>query len=158
MIEGYQYEPDFNNRCVIPGLRCKFGYKVSETGNFCELLLSVCPPPTTINYDRSKCIPGSDQWVPFPIWILWIAPTFLVLLISKLKANETKFVANWIVLLGVAEIAAMLYVIYLAKVFGITPVTALIGFTVAVHYGINLFFLLVFTKQVKNDNALKHWC
>ena len=52
----------------------------------------------------------------------------------------------------------MFYIIFLAREFGITPITALIGFTIAIHYGINFFFLLVFTKQVKNDAALTHWC
>jgi hypothetical protein len=99
---------------VIPGLICKFGYKVSETGNFCELMLTVCEPPTTINYDRTSCVPGSDDWVAFPIWILWVAPTTLILLISKLKAKETKFVSNWIAFLSIAEIGAIAYTLYLA--------------------------------------------
>lgn len=158
IVDGYQYQPDKNNKCVIPGLICKFGYKVSETGNFCELMLSVCEPPTTLNYDRTSCVPGSDDWVPFPIWILWIAPTFLILLISKIKARETKFVSNWICFLSVAEIGAIIYTLVLANSFGILPVTVLLAFAAAVHYGINLFFLLVFTKQVKVDTALAHWC
>lgn len=34
----------------------------------------------------------------------------------------------------------------------------MLAFAIAVHYGINFFFLLVFTKQVKIDIALAHWC
>ena len=143
---------------MIPGLYCKFGYVVSDSGNFCELVLSVCPPPTMINFDKSKCIPGSDKWVPFPIWIIYIAPTFLILLISKLKVKETNFVSSWLCFLSVAEIVAMIYVVYLAKAFGIMPVLGLICFSIAIHYGINFFFLLVFTTQVKNDKAMTHWC
>jgi ribosomal protein S19 len=40
----------------------------------------------------------------------------------------------------------MFFIVYLARDFGITPVTAMIGFTIIIHYGINFFFLLVFTK------------
>jgi hypothetical protein len=103
-------------------------------------------------------MPGTEKIVPFPIWILWVAPTFLVLLISKLKARETMFIQSWLVFLSIAEIAAMIYTLYLASDFGIAPVTGLLGFSIAVHFGINFFFLLVFSKEVKLDNAFAHWC
>jgi hypothetical protein len=89
--------------------------------------------------------------VPFPIWIIYIAPTFLILLISKLKVKETNFVSNWLCFLSVAEIFAMIFVVYLARVYGIMPVVGLICFSITMHYGINFFFLLVFTTQVKKD-------
>jgi len=122
-IEGYKYVPNkITNKCEIDGIKCKFGYKVSDSGDFCELLLQVCEPPTTLNYDKTKCLPGSDQWFPFPIWLFWIAPTFLILLISKLKARETQLATNMIVFLSIGEIAGMIYTVYLARIFGILPV------------------------------------
>jgi hypothetical protein len=103
-------------------------------------------------------VPGSDDWVAFPIWILWVAPTFLILLVSKLKSRETKFISNWICFLSIAEIGSIIYTLYLAFNFGILPVTVMLATAAVVHYGINFFFLLVFTKQVKIDTALAHWC
>lgn len=38
------------------------------------------------------------------------------------------------------------------------PVVALICFALAIHYGINFFFLLVFTKTIRNDKAFSYWC
>lgn len=160
-VEGYEYsvpKGSKDNRCVIDGLYCKFGWKPNDAGTGCQIDLVACPPPNGINYDHTKCIPGFDDWVPFPIWIIWIAPTLLILLISKIKAKETKFVSNWLALLSIAEIAAMIYTFCLAKDFGILPTTALLGFSIAIHYGINLFFCLVFYKQVRQtDMALAHW-
>jgi len=36
-IEGYRYEPNDDGLCVIPGLKCPFGYRVTPSGDGCEL-------------------------------------------------------------------------------------------------------------------------
>lgn len=33
--DGYQYVPNDDNLCTIPGLICKFGYSIASEGNFC---------------------------------------------------------------------------------------------------------------------------
>lgn len=35
--DDYRYEPNDDNICIIPGLVCTFGYKVTPGGNGCVL-------------------------------------------------------------------------------------------------------------------------
>jgi hypothetical protein len=45
----------------------------------------------------------------------------------------------------------------LAESYGIKPSVYLTGIAILMHFATNLFFGLVYSKQVKNDAAFKHW-
>jgi hypothetical protein len=98
----YQYEPNRQEICVIPGLICPFGYAVTPTGDGCALKAQICEDGFDLNYDKTKCIPVSPGYIPFPILI---ATCFLCVIpiVSKVRNRESKLVANLIVAISVTE-------------------------------------------------------
>lgn len=156
-LNGFQYEDNGEGRCVIPGLICKFGYSLVPSGDGCALDLSVCEAPDTLNYDKTKCVPGADDWVPFPILAACLCLTLLVAL-CKVTRRETRFIANMIVFWSVMETVCMVALIWTAVGFGITPVVYLTLAALLLHYMINFFFAIIFWNQVRQDKTFRHWC
>jgi len=72
MIDDYQFEPNEEGTCVIPGLICPFGYKVTYEGTGCELKNQVCEEDYELNHDKTACVPVSRFYVPFPMFIVMI--------------------------------------------------------------------------------------
>ena len=154
--DGYQYTPDIEGKCTIPGIRCPFGYELIPTGNACALKAQVCIEPNKLNYDKTTCVPGSDSFIPFPM-LAFCALTTIVVAIGNCKNKESRFIANLIVFWSIIEFLGMCIVLYLAVRFGIAPVVYM--FLVAIMFTIatNLFFFVVFQKQVMNDQTFRHW-
>ena len=80
-----------------------------------------------------------------------------VALIAKCKSRESRFVANLIVFGSIVEFVGMFYVLYLAYDFGIAPVVYMLTFAIIFAIAINLFFFIVFQKQIMNDLTFRHW-
>eukprot|EP00354_Favella_ehrenbergii_P005926 CAMPEP_0170474924 /NCGR_PEP_ID=MMETSP0123-20130129/16660_1 /TAXON_ID=182087 /ORGANISM="Favella ehrenbergii, Strain Fehren 1" /LENGTH=79 /DNA_ID=CAMNT_0010745091 /DNA_START=340 /DNA_END=575 /DNA_ORIENTATION=+ len=62
-----------------------------------------------------------------------------------------------IVFWSVIEFAGMILVFYLASKFGIAPVVYMLLFAIALSIATNLFFFVVFQKQIMNDTTFFHW-
>lgn len=123
--DGYQYTPNSEGHCIIPGIRCPFGYDLTPNGNGCILKAQICLEPNELNYDMTSCVPGSDAFIPFPLLACCAAVT-LIVLISKMKNRESRFIANMIVFWSIIEFVAVLVVFYLSLKFGIKPVVYMI--------------------------------
>lgn len=147
-VDKYQYKPNDYGQCVIKDFRCPFGYDVVPEGNACVLKAVICEEPKTLNYDKTKCIPGSEEYILFPILFFSILLVIIVVF-SKCKAKETKFVSSMIAFLVLAEKVALISLLWNAISFGIKPVVYLVVIGFVFEVGIDLFFLLVFTQQIK---------
>jgi hypothetical protein len=101
-------------------------------------------------------VPGSDDWIPFPLLAFGVLLSLIVAL-SKCKSRESRFVANMIVFWSFLEFIGMFVVLYYAYRFGIEPVVYLILVAIMFTIAINLFFLVIFQKQVMNDQTFRHW-
>ena len=156
-LNGYQFTDNGEGICTIPGLICPFGYKHTPNGEACEINLKACIHPNTLNYDGDGCVPGSEDYILFPILGVCLVLTLLVA-ISKWISRPTRFVANLIVFWSFMEIICMVAIFYFAYKFGIKPVVYLILASIVLHYMINFFFSLVFNYQVKQDKTFRHWC
>ena len=156
-IGKYQYVPNRNGQCIIDGLICKFGYEVSPNGDACILLAAICEPPQTLNYDKTKCIPGSEDYVLFPVmWVALVAVLLVVLF--RAKSKLTKFVPNMIIFLSPVEKISFVVFLIEAISFGIKPVVYLMAVAIVFSIAIDIFFLIVFTQQIKLDESFKYWC
>ena len=80
-----------------------------------------------------------------------------IVAISKCKARESRFVANLIVFGSIIEFGGMIVVFMFAYDFGIAPVVYMMLFAILFTVAINLFFFIVFQKQVMNDLVFRHW-
>ena len=107
MINEFQYEPNDEGKCIIPGLQCPFGYSLLDSGDGCELDLSVCLSPNKLNYDRNACVPGSEEFIYFPVLCFCLFLSIIVW-ISRCTEKNTKIVANLIVFWSFAEIICMI--------------------------------------------------
>lgn len=106
-------------------------------------MAQICLEPNTLNYDKTSCVPGSDDWIPFPMLAVCALFT-LVVAMGKCKSPESRFVANLIVLLSLVEFLGMLVVLYFAYRFGIAPVVYLMLTAIMFNIAINIFFMVVF--------------
>jgi hypothetical protein len=66
-----------------------------------------------LNYDKTSCVPGSDEWIPFPMLWLCVLVT-LVVAVARFKHRESRFIANMIVFLSLIEFLGMFVVLYFA--------------------------------------------
>ena len=158
-IDGYQYDGDtekYPGTCVIPGLQCGFGYELIPSGDGCAFMKQICIAPNTLNYDKTTCVPGSDAQIPFPMLAFFFIVA-MVVAIAKCKARKSRFVANLIVFGSIIETGGMIVVLYFAMDFGIKPVVYMLLFACMFTVAINLFFFIVFRKQIMNDLTFRHW-
>ena len=116
----------------------------------------ICISPNTLNYDKTTCVPGSDAQIPFPMLAFFFLVA-MVVAISKCKARKSRFVANLIVFGSIIETGGMIVVLYFAMDFGIKPVVYMLLFACMFTVAINLFFFIVFRKQIMNDLTFRHW-
>jgi len=150
------YEPNQNRQCVLIGLRCEFGYEVNPQGNACVLAAQVCDDGFKLNYNKTKCIPGSPQFVPFPLLITAIL--FLLLAgLSKFYDKGSLFLTNSIAGLSILESAGTMLQIYLAYELGVWSTFGLSILALVFLFGCNLFFFLIYLKQIRPDQAFKYW-
>ena len=84
-------------------------------------MAQICYEPNKLNYDRTSCVPGSDNWLPFPM-LAFCGFIILIVAIDKLKSKSSRFIANLIVYLSIVEFLGMFVVLYFAYRFGIAPV------------------------------------
>lgn len=105
----------------------------------------ICISPNTLNYDKTTCVPGSDEQIPFPMLAFFFLVALLVS-ITKCKSRQSRFVANLIVFGSCVETGGMIVVLYFASDFGIKPVVYMMLFALMFHVAINLFFFIVFRK------------
>lgn len=85
-------------------------------------MAQICIFPNTLNYDKTTCVPGSENWIPFPMLAFCVAVILPIALISKCAAKESGFIANLIVFGSIVEALGMFVIIYFAYDFGISPV------------------------------------
>ena len=55
---------------MLTGFFCKFGYEINAAGDGCFLKARVCDGRNVLNYDKTKCIPVSEFFIPVPMLIL----------------------------------------------------------------------------------------
>jgi len=67
------------NQCVLTGLICKFGYGYNAAGDGCILKVQVCEGSTILNYDNTACVPVPGFLLPFPLTIIALIGTGLIL-------------------------------------------------------------------------------
>jgi hypothetical protein len=109
-----------------------------------------------LNYDKTKCIPKPEILVPFPLTILAIIGTAIIAL-DKRKHPESRFYANLICLLSVLETVGLLFLVGLSSDYGIRPSFSLSFCALMFLYGLNLFFFVIYLKELKHDSAFKYW-
>lgn len=119
-------------------------------------MAQVCTSPNKLNYDKDSCVPGSDVWVPFPLLFICIILIVIVLYIKK-KKPESRFITNIIVFWGFVEFIGMWLIFGLAASFGIAPVVFMLAIALLFMVATNVFFFIVFQRQIMNDTTFFHW-
>lgn len=143
LIDEYQFEPDAQGTCVIPGLICPFGYKVTYAGTGCELKNQVCETNFELNHDKTACIPISTFYVPFPMLITLILLS-MVPIISRIKRRNTLIVPNLTVVASFMETICMIVLVAEAKAYGITPTCYIAVVGLVFLLASNAFFMLMY--------------
>jgi hypothetical protein len=145
MIDDYQFEPNDEGICVIDGLICPFGFKVTYDGNACELKNQVCEKDYELNHDKTACVPISTFYIPFPILITCIL-LCIVPIVSKVKRPTTKIVPCFTVVISFFETICMIVLVAQAYDYGIIPTFyfAVVGFIFL--FASNAFFMLMYTQ------------
>ena len=143
--EGYEVAK--NQQCVVKGLRCPFGHVVNPSGSGCILAAKVCDGDFQLNASKDRCIPLPGKYIPYP---LLIASGFLLVVIigSKIISKKTQIVTNLIASLSFVETIGLLAQLVLSYQMGIFSTFGLSLLAAFFLHGTNLFFCLVFSKQV----------
>lgn len=153
---GYQYEPNPEGICIIPGIRCDFGYELAPTGDYCLLKAQICLAPNELNYDKTTCVPGSDSFIPYPLLIC--CGIFTVFsLISKIVKPRSHFFATMLAFWSIIETVGVLVVLHLAVGYGIKPVVNMILVSLMLSIATNIFFFIVYQRQIMKDLHFFHW-
>lgn len=141
---GYE---DMQNQCVVKGLRCPFGHIVNPTGSGCILSAKVCDGDFLLNLSKDRCIPLPGNYVPFP---LLITSGFMLVIIlgSWIITRKTQIVTNLIGTLSFIETIGILSQLVLSYQMGIFSTFGLTIVAAFFLYGTNLFFCMIFLKQV----------
>ena len=142
--------------CVLTGFFCPFGYIENETKDGCMLDAQVCEGNDILNYDKTKCIPEPGLLIPFPMVIAAIVCAFY-LIKDKKKNPNSRFFASFISVLGLLESFGLVFLVILSKLYGIRPSYSLSLCALLFLIGLNLFFGIVYVKQLKSDSAFKYW-
>ena len=129
---------------------------MNALGNACELNVQVCKPGYQLNYAKDRCIPMSGYFAPFPLCIACILLSTIVFG-SWLKFKETLVVTNLIAIMSIIETIGIFIQFILAYIMGLYSTFALTLVSFLFLFGSNLFFTLVFLKQIHNDSAFKYW-
>ena len=80
-----------------------------------------------------------------------------VVVITRRKKPESRLITNIIVFMGFVEFIGMWLILGLAASFGIAPVVYMLGIALLFMIATNLFFLIVFQRQIMNDTTFFHW-
>ena len=152
----YQFEPNAEGNCWIPGLICPFGYKVNEMGTGCDLKNQQCEEGYELNDEKTACVPVSTFYVPFPILITMFL-LYSIPIASKIKKRDSLLIANLTCVTAFMETLTIVVLIAQASDYGIVPTfyLGLVGFVFL--FSGNAFFTLMYVNQVKTDTAYKHW-
>ena len=109
-----------------------------------------------MNYDKTKCIPQPGLLIPFPLLILALIGA-IVIILDKRKHPSSRFFPNMICILSVLETIGLISLVSLSGQYGIRPTYSLAACALMFLYGMNLFFSLVYFKQIKTDIVFKYW-
>ena len=93
LVGEYQFEPNEEGNCWIPGLICPFGYKVNSMGTGCDLRNQQCEKGYELNEQKTACVPVSTFYLPFPILITMLL-LYSIPIASKIKKQESLLIAN----------------------------------------------------------------
>lgn len=129
---------------------------MNQKGNGCLLSAQVCEGNDILNYDKTKCIPIPGLLIPFPLTIMTLIG-LVVFVKDKLKNPESRLVTNLIALLSILETIGLIFVVVLSNSYGIKPTFMLSTVALVFTYGFNLFFSLVYLRQLKQDPSFKYW-
>ena len=142
---------------MLKGLQCPFGQAVNAMGNGCELKVQVCEHGSRLNPAKDKCVPGPGKYVPFPLLIV-CALLSLPVFVSYSKSRLTRVSSSLIALFSLMETVGLLVQTVLAYAMGVYATFALSLVALLFQYGCNLFFTMVYVKNVlSEDQAFKHW-
>ena len=150
------YEANADAHCVIKGLRCPFGQAVNALGNGCELKVQVCENGFTLNVARDKCVPGPGSCVPFPM-IITICVLSLPIWLSYYRTKQTRVSTNLIAVISFIESVGIFVQTIEAYNMGVYSTFALTLLSLLFTYGCNMFFCIIYLKQVATDQAFKYW-
>lgn len=144
MINNYQFEPDETGKtCIIPGLRCPFGWRVNEMGDGCELVNQVCEKDYELNHDKTACVPISTFYIPFPI-LITLAVLCIIPIVSKIRRRKTLITPCFTIFISFLETVAMLVMVAEAYVYGIVPTFYLAIVGLVFTFASNMFFTLMY--------------
>ena len=88
-----KYSPTIDNKCVLTGFFCKFGYDMNAAGDGCYLKARVCNGRDVLNYDKTKCIPVSEFFIPIPMLILSCIGIYFVFKDKRQNKNIIHFLS-----------------------------------------------------------------
>ncbi|CDW75779.1 UNKNOWN [Stylonychia lemnae] len=150
------YEPNEFSQCVINGLRCPFGQEVNPLGTSCILKAQICENGFKLNIAKDKCIPAHGYFAPFPLCFSCLFLSMIVIL-SWIKYRNTLVISNIIAIVSLVETIGILMLIILSYQIGVYSTFGLALVALLFLYGSNLFFAVVFMKQIHQDSAFKYW-
>jgi hypothetical protein len=101
-------------------------------------------------------VPISSFYVPFPILISAVLVSILPI-VSKVKFRDTKIVPNLTVVFSFFETLCLIVLVAQAHTYGIIPTFYLSVVGLIFLFASNMFFALMYSQQVVNDSAFKHW-
>lgn len=81
----------------------------------------------------------------------------LIAVVSKVKFKQTRLLTSWIAILSLIETIGIIVLAALANDIGILPVYICAMVALVFTYGINIFFVLIYSKQVSTDAAFKYY-
>lgn len=79
------------------------------------------------------------------------------MIFDKRKHPRSRFFPNMICILSVLETIGLICLVSLSSQYGIRPSYSLSACALMFLYGMNLFFSLVYFKQIKADIVFKYW-
>jgi len=109
-----------------------------------------------LNYSKTKCVPGSPSFIPFPLLITGIV-CIIASYISSRRHKDSLFFTNSIAFLSILETIGILWMLLESDAMGVTPSTILSAIAFMFLIGCNLFFTFMFWKQVFPDHTFKYW-
>ena len=109
------------------------------------LMAQICEGNKILNYDKTKCIPVPGFLMPFPLVLIALIGTTLIIR-DKRKNPNSRFYPNMVVLLSVLETIGLLFMTGMTKSYGIKPAYSLSALALGFMIGLNLFFTLIYAK------------
>jgi hypothetical protein len=152
-----KYEANDLGQCVLVGLICPLGFKVSSAGNGCVPDKYQCKSGFEINEARTACVPAPGSVIPFPFFFFALCCGILVLA-SHIKAKkQTRIVTCLIAFIGSLELFMYFVMLICALTTEKWLPFCLILAAMVVQIAANIYFYMLYSREMCRDPLFQKW-